>query len=69
VRPLEALSSVELFEGGLALADPSPPAILGNDDGFVERLVQQARQVFCSRGHGGLPDWPRLNRVSRGGLP
>ena len=40
----------ELFEGGFALADALAPAILVDDDNFVERFVQQARQVFCSPG-------------------
>src|SRR5215472_3849931 len=30
---------------GLAFADFSPPAILGNNDGLVERFVEQGRHV------------------------
>src|ERR1700730_553613 len=60
----------ELPECGLALADTLASAILGDYDQLIERLVQQRRQVFCSGGPAsGLPDWPLLNRVSRGGLP
>ena len=35
-----------LLDDGLALADFSPPAILGNDDGLVERFDEQGRQVL-----------------------
>ena len=46
------------------------PAILGDDDRLVQRLAQQRRQVLAPGGRPrGLPDWPFLKRVWRGGLP
>src|SRR6516164_8008443 len=39
----------ELLDDGLAFADGSPPAILGDDDQLVERVDQQRLQVFGAR--------------------
>src|SRR6516165_12379315 len=39
----------ELLDDGLAFADGSPPAILGDDDKLVECVNQQCLQVFGAR--------------------
>src|SRR6516225_5768643 len=40
----------ELLDDGLAFADGSPPAILGDDDKLIERVDQKCLQVFGARG-------------------
>jgi hypothetical protein len=59
-----------LLNNSQELADFPTPAILGDDDALVQRLVQHSLQVLGSRwGPQGLPDCPFLKRLCGGGLP
>jgi len=60
----------ELGDDCLAFAELAPSAVVGDGDELVERLIEQPRKILgARRPPRGLPDWPFMKRVCRGGLP